>query len=131
MDIGDVYSLNAYGEIIEKALQEKNVDGIAFVATFSSETDGLAVKEALKHTQTLMQRYDKPVVFCMVTNKDQWFPMKEVSDFPTFTDVDDALKALALSLEHFRTPGQDSLWQETTYPLRSTSRPLSLHTHRV
>ena len=108
VDIGDVYSLNAYGEIIEKALKEKNVDGIAFVATFSSETDGLAVKEALKHTQTLMQRYEKPVVFCMVTNKNQWFPMKEVSGFPTFTDVDDALKALALSREHFKHLGKDT-----------------------
>jgi acyl-CoA synthetase (NDP forming) len=102
VDVGDVYSLNAYGEIIEKALQEKDVDGVAFVATFSAETDGLAMKEALRRTNTLMQRYEKPVVFCMVTNKDQWFPMKEVSDFPTFTDVDEALKALAMSYEHFQ-----------------------------
>jgi acyl-CoA synthetase (NDP forming) len=49
-----------------------------------------------------MQRYEKPVVFCMVTNKDQWFLMKEVSDLPTFTDVDEALKALALSREQFK-----------------------------
>jgi acyl-CoA synthetase (NDP forming) len=55
-----------------------------------------------------MQQYDKPVVFCMATNKDQWFPMKEVSNFPTFTDVDDALKALALSLEHFRNQGRQA-----------------------
>jgi len=102
VDVGDVYSLNAYGEIIEKALQEKDVDGVAFVSTFSSETDGLAMKEALRCTNTLMQRYEKPVVFCMVTNKDQWFLMKEVSDLPTFTDVDEALKALALSREHFK-----------------------------
>ena len=108
VDVGDVYSLNAYGEIIEKALQEKDVDGVAFVATFSSETDGLAMKEALRCTNTLMQRYEKPVVFCMVTNKDQWFPMKEVSDFPTFTDVDEALKALALSREHFKHLGRDT-----------------------
>jgi acetyltransferase len=108
VDVGDVYSLNAYGEIIEKALQEKDVDGVAFVATFSSETDGLAMKEALRRTNTLMQRYEKPVVFCMVTNKDQWFPMKEVSDFPTFTDVDEALKALALSREHFKHLGKET-----------------------
>ena len=108
VDVGDVYSLNAYGEIIEKALQEKDVDGVAFVATFSSETDGLAMKEALRRTNTLMQRYEKPVVFCMVTNKDQWFLMKEVSDLPTFTDVDEALKALALSREHFKHLGRDT-----------------------
>jgi acetyltransferase len=108
VDVGDVYSLNAYSEIIEKALQEKDVDGVAFVATFSSETDGLAMKEALRRTNTLMQRYEKPVVFCMVTNKNQWFPMKEVSDFPTFTDVDEALKALALSREHFKRLGKET-----------------------
>ena len=38
----------------------------------------------------------------MVTNKERWFPLKEVTDFPVFTDVDDALKALALSLAHHR-----------------------------
>lgn len=103
VDVGDVYSLHVYGEIIEKALQEKDVDGVAFVATFSSETDGSAVKDALKHTGMLMERYKKPVAFCMVTNKEQWFPMKEVADLPTFTDVDEALKALALSYKHFQS----------------------------
>ena len=102
VDVGDVYSLNVYGEIIEKALQEKDVDGVAFVATFSSETDGSAVKEALKHADMLMRQHEKPVAFCMVTNKDQWFPMKEVAEIPTFTDVDEALKALAMSYEHFQ-----------------------------
>ena len=102
VDVGDVYSLNVYGEIIEKALQENDVDGVAFVATFSSETDGSAVKEALKHANMLMRQYKKPIVFCMVTNKDQWFPIKDATDLPTFTDVDEALKALALSYEHFQ-----------------------------
>jgi acetyltransferase len=102
VDVGDVYSLHVYGEIIEKALQEEDVDGVAFVATFSSETDGSAMKEALMHTSTLIEQYKKPVVFCMVTNREQWLPMKAVADLPTFTDIDDALKALALSREHFK-----------------------------
>ena len=41
IDVGDVYSLNAYGEIIEKALQEKDVDGVAFVATFTPKLTAL------------------------------------------------------------------------------------------
>jgi acetyltransferase len=102
VDVGDVYSLNVYGEIIEKALQEKDVDGVAFVATFSSETDGSAVKEALMHADTLMLQYKKPIAFCMVTNKDQWFPMKDAAALPTFTDIDEALKALTMSYEHFQ-----------------------------
>jgi acetyltransferase len=102
VDIGDVYSLNVYGEIIEKALQEENVDGVVFVATFSSETDGLSVEKALQDAARLTPMYGKPIVFCMVTNREQWFPLKEIVDFPVFTDVDDALKALALSLVHHK-----------------------------
>jgi len=101
VDVGDVYSLNVYGEIIEKALQEENVDGVVFVATFSSETDGLSVEKALQDAARLTPMYAKPIVFCMVTNREQWFPLKEIVDFPVFTDVDDALKALALSYEHW------------------------------
>ena len=101
VDVGDVYSLNVYGEIFEKALQEESVDGVVFVATFSSETDGLAVEKALNEAARLTPMYGKPIVFCMVTNKERWFPLRGVVDFPVFTDVDDALKALALSREHW------------------------------
>ena len=103
VDVGDVYSLDSYGEIMEKALQEAEVDGVVFVATFSSETDGAAVKRAIDHAAELSPRYGKPVVFCMVTRRDQWLQMKEATDFPTFMDVDEALKILRISLEHHDT----------------------------
>jgi acetyltransferase len=101
VDVGDVYNLESYGEIIEKALQEKEVDGVAFVVTFSSETDGAAVNKAISRAADLAPRYGKPIAFCAVTNRDQWSQLKETTGFPLFTDVDDALKALARSLEHY------------------------------
>jgi acetate---CoA ligase (ADP-forming) len=113
VDVGDVYSLNVYGEIIEKALQEENVDGVVFVATFSSETDGFAVEKVLRDAARLTPMYGKPIVFCMVTNKEQWFPLKEIVDFPVFTDVDDALKTLALSREHWNNLTKRSSGRKT------------------
>lgn len=101
VDVGDVYSLDSYGEIMEKALQETEVDGVAFVATFSSETDGAAVRRAIDHAAELSPRYGKPILFCMVTRRDQWLQMKEATDFPIFTDVDEALKILKISLDHY------------------------------
>lgn len=101
VDVGDVYSLHVYGEIIKTALQEEGVDGVVFVATFSAETDGAAVKKALQDAARLTRVYEKPILFCMVTNREQWFPLREQIDFPVFTDVDDALKALALSRDHW------------------------------
>jgi len=118
VDVGDVYSLNVYGEIFEKALQEENVDGVIFVATFSSETDSVAVEKALKDAARLTPIYGKPIVFCMVTNKDRWFHLKEAADFPVFTDVDDALKALALSREHWNNLGKPTHTGKTMSFLR-------------
>lgn len=113
VDVGDVYSLNIYGEIFEKALQEENVDGVIFVATFSSETDGLAIEKALKDAACLTVKYGKPIVFSMVTNKERWFPLRDVVDFPVFIDVDDALKALVLSREHWNNLNKPTRGRKT------------------
>ncbi|OPY81760.1 MAG: succinyl-CoA synthetase subunit alpha [Syntrophorhabdus sp. PtaU1.Bin153] len=116
VDVGDVYNLESYGEIIEKALQEKEVDGVAFVVTFSSETDGAAVKKAIGRAAELAPHYGKPIALCAVTNRDQWSQLKETTGFPLFTDVDDALKALARSLEHHENTTKRVFEKKETIP---------------
>ncbi len=118
VDVGDIYSLDSYGEIMEKALQEDGVDGVAFVATFSSETDGAAVKRAIDHAAELSPRYGKPVVFCMVTLRNQWLQMKEATDFPIFTDVDEALTILKISLDHHSRGTRPVFERTVTAPAR-------------
>ena len=117
-------------KLSKKPSRRKMLMGLPLLLPFSSETDGLAVKEALKRTDRLMQRYEKPVVFCMVTNKDQWLPMKEVTEFQTFTDIDDALKALTLSLERFNHLDRMRLLAEQICLLHDRPRPLSLQIYR-
>jgi len=101
LDIGDVYDLNEYGNILELALKEPDVDGVAFVATYSSESDGEKIRNFLRHAARIMTIYNKPVVICIATNKGEWFPLKESADFPVFIDIDQALKALKGSYEHY------------------------------
>ncbi len=106
LDIGDVYDLDDYCPILEMALKEENVDGIVFVVTYSSESDGGKVRNFLKFASAIIPNYDKPVALCVVTNRAEWFAIKEAADVPVFTDVDQALKALSWSLRHYEARGR-------------------------
>ncbi len=106
LDIGDVYDLDEYCPILEAALREEGVDGIAFVVTYSSETDGAKVRNFLTYASGIIPAYDKPVALCVVTNRAEWFAIKEAADVPVFTDVDQALKALSWSLKHYEAKGR-------------------------
>ena len=82
------------------------MDGIAFVVTYSSETDGAKVRNFLTYASGIIPAYDKPVALCVVTNRAEWFAIKEAADVPVFTDVDQALKALSWSLKHYEAKGR-------------------------
>ncbi len=101
LDIGDVYDLNEYGPILEMALQENGVDGVVFVVTYSSESDGGKVRDFLRFASRITPLYDKPVALCVVTNRAEWFGVKEAAELPVFTDVDQAMRALAWSYGHY------------------------------
>lgn len=109
LDIGDVYDLDEYCPILEMALKEGNVDGIAFVITYSSETDGTKVRNFLRFASGVIPKYDKPVALCIVTNRSEWFVIKEAADIPVFTDVDQAIKALSWSLRHYEAKQKKDL----------------------
>ncbi len=106
LDIGDVYDLDEYCPILEMALKEENVDGVVFVITYSSETDGAKVRNFLKFASGIIPKYDKPVALSVVTNRAEWFAIKEAADVPVFTDVDQGLKALSWSLRHHEAKGR-------------------------
>lgn len=105
LDIGDVYDLDEYGSILEMALQEEEVDGVVFVITYSSESDGGKVRDFVRYASRITPSYDKPVALCVVTNRSEWFAVKAAADIPVFTDVDQAMRALAWSYGHHRTGG--------------------------
>ncbi len=102
VDVGDVYDLDSYCHILDSALDEPDADGVVFIVTFSSESDAAKVQGLIRHTEQIVPKYDKPVVLCVISNRDHWFPIKLAADYPVFIDVDDGLKALAMCLVQSR-----------------------------
>ena len=102
VDLGDVFDLNVYLEITERALQEDGVDGVVVVHSYAVGSDSEPTKRFISSTAELAKTYEKPIMFCMIGHKEDWFAMREAVDFPIFMHVDEALKALRLSYTHFR-----------------------------
>ena len=102
LDIGDVYDLRLYADILESALQEPDIDGVVFIATFSSESERMHMQELIRRAAATSPLYGKPAVLCMLSNREQWFAMRLTADFPVFGDVDTAVSALGRSFRYFR-----------------------------
>ncbi len=101
VDVGDIYDLASYSEIMDRALAEEAADGVLYVVTYSSESDGLKVRNFIGNASEQVARYGKPAALCLACNRDQWPIIRKAVDFPIFGDVDYALRALAESRDHF------------------------------
>jgi len=103
LDLGDVFDLEFYREVLERALREKEVDGVLLSITYNLGPELVATKNLIRSASNLCFRYQKPVALSLTADSDEWFMMRKAADFPIFAEPDDALKALALSLRHYRS----------------------------
>ena len=101
LDLGDIFNLQTHIEIMEKALQEKDVDGLIFSHAYVTETEIEASEKLIRAARELSFTYDKPVVVTIVPRKREWFSMKDAADFPVFSEADYAIRALSNSYRHF------------------------------
>ncbi len=100
LDVGDIYDIDAYAGVLDNAFQERAVDGAAYIVTFNSEHEVLKVQGFAHNAARLCRIHGKPVVLCIASNREQWLSVRNSVDFPFFTDVDYALRALAFSADH-------------------------------
>jgi acyl-CoA synthetase (NDP forming) len=103
LDLGDVFDIDFYIELMELSLQEEGVDGLLFCHSFGDELDRPPTLALIKRAEALAAQYGKPVALSLVPDKESFFMMKETAYFPIFADADTAAQALAVSLRHFRS----------------------------
>lgn len=102
IDLGDIFDIDFHFTILERTLQERDVDGVLFIHSYDLQTDGDATLAFIQKINTLAKTQPKPVVFCMLSEKEQWFRMKDAASFPVFSEADQAMKALSRSRSHFK-----------------------------
>ncbi len=115
LDLGDIFDLKFYIEVLERALREKEVDGVLFSHLYQPGVDMMATKNLIRSACNLSSRYQKPVALSLIADSNEWFMMKKTAEFPIFTEPDEALKALALSLRHYRNKFDSNFHSRNRY----------------
>jgi len=105
IDLGDIFDIDFHYTILEKTLAEEGVDGALFIHSYDLESDGDATLAFIDKIGSLVRSQPKPVLFCMLSEKEQWFRMKDAASFPVFSEADQAMRALARSWSHFKRIG--------------------------
>jgi acetyltransferase len=101
LDLGDLFDLEVYAQIVERTLQLESVDGVVFLHTSLSEKENLASRALLEHLIEMVTRYNKPVAYYISTAAQEVSYLKQHYNFPIFTQVVETIRALEMSHHHF------------------------------
>ncbi len=100
LDLGDLFDLSVYAEIVEKTLQLDSVDGVVFLHTAISAAENEASRELLEHIMRAVKKYDKPVAYYISASAQEVSYQKQNYDFPIFTQVVETIRALELNQKY-------------------------------
>ncbi len=124
LDLGDIFDFRFYFQVLEKALQEPDVDGVVFGQTYLHSAQIPETQDLIRAALELSQRYHKPVILYLIASRQFHFPLKETCAMPLFSDADQALSALAASLRfHGRQQALDRQPRETVFHSMPTTFP--------
>lgn len=129
LDLGDLFDLNLYAQIVDRTLQLESVDGVVLLHTSTSDAENLASRELLSRMMQMTEKYQKPVAYYISTGAQEVAYLKQNYPFPIFTQVVETIRALQMSYQHFRQAEQARLPQEIpTFPVQKETVRLTLQT---
>ncbi|MFN2213263.1 MAG: acetate--CoA ligase family protein [Anaerolineales bacterium] len=101
LDLGDLFDLDVYAQIVEQTLQLEGVDGVVFLHTSLSEAENLTSRKLLDRMVELVEKYDKPVAYYISAAAEEVNYLKQNYDFPIFTQVVETIRALEMSQKYY------------------------------
>jgi len=100
LDLGDLFDLSVYGQILEQTLQLENVDGVVFLHT-ASGPEIQTSRMLLERVMEMVKRYDKPIAYYVSTTAQEVNYLRQTYSFPIFTAVVETIRAMEMSYHHY------------------------------
>ena len=101
IDLGDLFDFDLYVHILEEVLRIPEVNGVIFHHGATGE-EREPSRKLIKAAKELSSAYQKPVALWYLTDEEELAAIKRTTDYPIFTEPEDALAALAVSRDHYR-----------------------------
>ena len=100
VDLGDLFDLDVYAQILEQTLKLENVDGVVFLHT-ASEREIEASRKLLERVMALTRRYDKPIAYYISSSAEEVNYLRHTYAYPIFTAVVETIRALEMSYRYY------------------------------
>ena len=113
LDLGDLFDLDVYYNIVEQTLAQENVDGVAFLHTSVAKTEHEPTKDLITRLEALSKRFNKPIAVYVSANSAEVSSLRQNLDFPIFTQIVEMFRALKLDYEHSQMMAGVALEEES------------------
>jgi acyl-CoA synthetase (NDP forming) len=102
LDLGDLFDFGIYMNILEECMKVESVDAVLMGHTYSSLLERKGAQRLAHAVQELSQKYNKPVALCPFSEgQEEVLSLKKELEYPTFSEIDEAMEALAVSRDHY------------------------------
>jgi acetyltransferase len=102
LDLGDLFDLDVYAQIIDQTLQLEGVDGVIFLHTSLSDTENIASRLLLDKIIAVTEKYNKPVAYYLSAAAIEVNYLKQNYNFPIFTQVVETIRALEINNQRYQ-----------------------------
>jgi len=102
LDLGDLFDFRIYVNILEECLKIEDVDAVLMAHAYSSLLERKAAHRLTHAVQELAAKYNKPVALCPFSESEEILSLKKDLEYPTFSEIDEAMEALAVSRDRYR-----------------------------
>jgi len=125
LDLGDLFDFRIYMNILEECLKIEDVDAVLMGHTYSSLLERKGTQRLAHAVQELSQKYNKPVALCPFSEgEEEVLSLKRELEYPTFSEIDEAMEALAVSRDRYRRSRKRGGTEGAEKPISiSPSRP--------
>jgi len=106
LDLGVIFDFDLYGRIVEECLRALNPDALLLVHTYSTGREGEMSRRLARRVRELSRELDKPVALCAFAQWEEVEMLKHETDYPIFTEIEAAVRALAASRDWHTRPAR-------------------------
>ncbi len=100
MDLGDLYDLPFYLNVVEGALRQDDIHGAIFIQVSQMLVEREASRHLLQDLWKLSIRYGKPIALVVEIPFQERVHLWETLEFPFFLEPVEAVEALSIQWEH-------------------------------
>jgi acyl-CoA synthetase (NDP forming) len=119
LDMGDIFDLKLYPQIIEKILQQPDIHGIVYIHVSHMLMEKKDTVQLMKRLAELTYQYKKPIVITIEVPHTFYPALMKESTYPFFMDPVGAFKALTFQYRYTlcRQKTEHTV-KETVFPLK-------------